>query len=120
MSSDLWCSDAGTGRPALLVHGGGTHGPLWTEDLEPLTATHRLVIPTRRGYPGSPPSPRDWSAHADDMVAVLDAAGIASAAVVAHSAGCIVALDLALRYPRRVERLVLLDPGVRLRSFTTL
>jgi pimeloyl-ACP methyl ester carboxylesterase len=103
----------------LVVHGGGTHGPLWAADLEPLTTTHRVIVPTRRGYPGSPPSPRDWSAHSDDMVHVLDAAGVGSAAVVGHSAGCIVALDLALRYPARVAQLVLLDPGVRLRSFTT-
>lgn len=119
MSSALWCSDAGTGRPVLVVHGAGTDGPAWSADLAPLTARHRVVVPSRRGYTGSPPSPRDWSAHTMDMIALLDAAGIGSAAVVAHSAGCIVALDLALRYRTRVERLVLLDPAVRLRSFLT-
>ena len=40
----------------LLIDGGGTHGPLWAADLEPLTATRRVIVPTRRGYPGSPPS----------------------------------------------------------------
>lgn len=115
----LWCSDRGTGPPVLVVHGAGSHGPMWASDLEGVTDTYRLIVPTRRGYPGSPPSPRDWSAHTEDMIGVLDSAQIVSAAVVAHSAGCIVALDLALRYPERVERLVLLDPGVCLRSFLT-
>jgi pimeloyl-ACP methyl ester carboxylesterase len=119
VASGLWRSDVGSGPPVLFIHGGGTHGPLWTDDLKDLSDTHRLIVPTRRGYPGSPPSPRDWSAHADDMAGVLDDCDVPSAAVVAHSAGCIVALDLALRHPERVERLVLLDPGVRLASFKT-
>jgi pimeloyl-ACP methyl ester carboxylesterase len=119
VGADVWCSDAGSGPPVLVVHGAGTHGPLWSEDLQPLTASHRLIVPTRRGYPGSPPSPRDWSAHTDEMVTLLDAVRVPSAAVVGHSAGCIVALDLALRYSSRVERLVLLDPAVRVRSFLT-
>ena len=119
MGADLWFSDTGTGPPVLFVHGAGTHGPLWTDDLQALAATHRVIVPTRRGYPGSPPSPQDWSAHGDDMAGVLDRAGVASAAVIGHSAGCIVALDLALRHPDRVERLVLLDPAVRTRSFVT-
>ncbi len=106
----------GTGSPVLVVHGAGSHGPIWADDLEPLTDTHRLIVPTRRGYPGSPPSPRDWSAHAEDMMSVLDSAGVESADVVGHGAGCIVVVDLALRHAERVKRLVLLDPALRLRE----
>jgi pimeloyl-ACP methyl ester carboxylesterase len=119
LRGELWCSDVGSGSPVLVVHGAGSHGPMWAADLESLTTSYRLIVPTRRGYPGSPPSPRDWNAHSRDMVAVLDARSVGSAAVVAHSGGCIVALDLAVRYPERVERVVLLDPVVRLRSFLT-
>lgn len=92
---------------------------MWAADLDALTDTHRIIVPTRRGYPGSPEAVGDWSVHTEDMVGVLDACGIESATILAHSAGSIVALDLALRHPDRVQRLVLLDPAVRLRSFLT-
>lgn len=110
----LWCSDKGNGAPVLFVHGASLHGPMWAAALEPLTDSHRVVVPTRRGYPGSPPPPRDWGAHTEDMIGVLDSHGIGSASVVGHGVGCVVALDLAIRHPERVERLVLLDATVRL------
>lgn len=42
---------------------------------------------------------------------VLDALGVESAAVVAHSYGAMVALAFAIRNPARVDRLVLVDPN---------
>jgi pimeloyl-ACP methyl ester carboxylesterase len=50
---------------------------------------------------------------ADHLVAWMDERGLARASLVGHSMGAAVALDLAARYPDRVERLVLADAAVR-------
>ncbi len=50
-------------------------------------------------------------AIADWIVALLDAAGAARAALVGHSLGALAALEAAARYPARVERLALIGPA---------
>lgn len=54
-------------------------------------------------------------AMADWIVALLDAAGVASAALVGHSMGSLVALECAARYPQRVRRLALLGTASPMR-----
>jgi pimeloyl-ACP methyl ester carboxylesterase len=49
----------------------------------------------------------DIEALADWTVAVLDAAGVAQAALVGHSMGSLIALEAAARHPQRVSRLVM-------------
>lgn len=46
------------------------------------------------------------------LVALLDAAGVSSAAVVGHSLGSLAGLELAARVPDRVRKLALLGPSV--------
>lgn len=50
----------------------------------------------------------DVQAHADWVLAVLDAAGIRQAALVGHSMGSLIALEAAGRAPQRVSQLVLI------------
>ncbi|MCU0466286.1 MAG: alpha/beta hydrolase, partial [Anaerolineae bacterium] len=53
--------------------------------------------------------------HAADLVALLDALDIEQIALVGHSMGGGIALTLALAYPERVARLVLVSTGARLK-----
>src|SRR5690606_32218554 len=55
--------------------------------------------------------PHSWDIEADDLAAVLDAAGVERACVVAGSNGCSAAARLALRHPERVARLLLSWPA---------
>jgi lipase len=107
----------GTGGPVVLA----AHG---------ITATHRafgalaeqlgeqvtLLAPDLRGRGRSNrvEGPCSMAAHADDLVAVLDHAGVARATIVGHSMGAFVAVVTAHRHPERVERLVLVDGGLPL------
>jgi pimeloyl-ACP methyl ester carboxylesterase len=57
--------------------------------------------------PGTPFTPDDL---ADDVVAAMDAAGVARAHLVGHSLGAYLALLLAARWPDRVRRVVAVAP----------
>jgi pimeloyl-ACP methyl ester carboxylesterase len=108
----------GTGRAPVVV---AAHG---------VTATHRsfralaeqlgdqvtVLAPDLRGRGRSNgvTGPFSMAAHADDLVAVLDHAGVRRATIVGHSMGAFVAVVTAHRHPERVERLVLVDGGLPL------
>jgi aminoacrylate hydrolase len=99
--------------PAVLLSSGlGGLGQFWQPQLPMLEETHRVVLYDHRGMGKSPrtlPPGYDIAAMAEDALAVLDAAGIASAAVVGHALGGAIGLEMALRAPGRVGRLVVVN-----------
>jgi 3-oxoadipate enol-lactonase len=103
--------DEGTGRAVVLLHAGIADRRMWTPLAGRLAPTHRVVRYDLRGYGESTP-PVSSFAHHDDLVGLLDAAGIERATVVGCSFGGAVALDTALAHPDRVEALVLLGSAV--------
>lgn len=99
----------GAGRPILVVHGtpGGYDQGLAAGRLLDL-ATFRIIAPSRPGYLRTPlETGRTPAAQADAVAALLDCLALPQVAVVALSAGGPLALELALRHPQRVSRLVL-------------
>lgn len=62
------------------------------------------------GRSGTPPRALGIAELAEALLAWLDAAGIERAPLVANSLGCQAAVELAVREPERVERLVLVGP----------
>jgi pimeloyl-ACP methyl ester carboxylesterase len=93
------------GTPVLFLH--GTPGSRVLGRLFDDVARKRccrIVAPDRPGYGRSDPAPDAAVADvADDLVAVLDHAGVDSAPVVGFSGGAAVAVALAGRHPDRVE-----------------
>ena len=106
-------AQAGEGPSVLIVHGvlGGYDFGVDTGRRN-LPPGYQIVAPSRFGYFGSPP-PADPSpaAQADAFAALLDHLGIDALPVVAFSAGSSSAVQLALRHPDRVSRLVLISPN---------
>jgi pimeloyl-ACP methyl ester carboxylesterase len=99
----------GNGEPLLLVHGLGYARWGWEPVVDALADEHEVVLFDNRGIgesdaPGGPYSVRML---AEDAVAVLDAAGLKRVHVIGTSLGGMVALQLALDWPERVDRLVL-------------
>jgi pimeloyl-ACP methyl ester carboxylesterase len=98
--------------PVLLLHGLGVGGVVWQAFARRLLPHLAAVAPDLRGH-GQSDAPPDGYAPADyagDLVGVFDDLGIASAPVVGHSLGALVALALADLQPELVQWLVLLDP----------
>ena len=111
--------DEGSGQPVVFVHGVGTSGELWERDLSPLARECRLVVYDRRGYGASSESPRDWQAHREDAIGLIEALRAAPAVLVGYSGGSMIALDLALERPDLVTSLVLVDPAFNLKRCLT-
>lgn len=107
--------ETGTGSPVLLIHGLGYGRWGWGPLVERLATRFRVVTFDNRGIGGSskPEGPYTASEMASDALAVLDAAGLERAHVVGTSLGGMIAQELTLAHPERVNRLVLLSttPG---------
>jgi pimeloyl-ACP methyl ester carboxylesterase len=105
------CID-GSGPPVVLVHGLAVSSRYFAPLIRELARTRTVVAPDLPGYGRSatPPRPLDIPELADALDEWLDLTGVAPAPLVANSVGCQVAVDLALRRPERITRLVLLGP----------
>jgi non-heme chloroperoxidase len=98
------------GTPVLLLHGVTDSWRSFETVLPHLPASIRAFAITQRGHGGSS-KPDGGYAYADfaaDIAAFLDARGLASATIVGHSMGGLVAQRVAYAYPARVRGLVLL------------
>lgn len=102
------------GPPLVLLHGGGTTAATWFANVAAFARRHRVYAVDRIGEPGrslrGERPPRGVGDLLGWLDGVLDGLGIDSAAVCGHSYGGWIALTYALHAPRRVGRLVLLDP----------
>jgi pimeloyl-ACP methyl ester carboxylesterase len=107
----------GTGEPLLCVPGGPGRASEYLEDLAGLAAVRQLLRVDLRGTGLSPlPEDRDSLAFprlADDLEVIRESQGIDAIDLVAHSAGCFVALAYAAKYPQRLRRVVLVTPSAR-------
>lgn len=92
--------------PAILfVHAGVATRVMWDPQFTVLADDHRVIRYDTRGYGESPGEDVPYS-EVDDLVAVLDAAGVARAVLVGASRGGRFALDATLAHPDRVAGLV--------------
>jgi pimeloyl-ACP methyl ester carboxylesterase len=111
---DVRDSGPADGEPVVLLHGFPQDSRAF-DRLSPVlhSAGLRTLAPDQRGYsPGARPAGR--SAYAlrevvDDVLALLDAAGLSSAHVVGHDWGGIAAWALAAWHPWRVRTLTALS-----------
>jgi pimeloyl-ACP methyl ester carboxylesterase len=103
----------GSGRPLLLLHGAymtaDTMGPL----LPGLAQTHQVIAPEMQGHGHTADidRPLTYEQMADDTAALLRQLEIESADVVGYSMGGGIALQLAIRHPALVRKLVLASAG---------
>lgn len=109
--TDLYWEARGSGPAILLIAGTPGDGGQFEAVVEGLCADHLVIAYDRRGTSRSARSPQ-WSEtsvaeQADDAASVLTRVGVSSASVFGTSNGAAVALELALRHPERVSRLVI-------------
>jgi pimeloyl-ACP methyl ester carboxylesterase len=118
--------ELGEGPPLLFVHGLSGSWPNWLEQLpvfadrsretlasgeHPRFGQHRVIALDLPGFGRSPmpTEPISISGYARILDALLGKLGVSAAAVVGNSMGGFVAAELAIGFPERVERLVLVS-----------
>jgi len=105
----------GVGDPIVLLHGVGMNKAFWAPQIEDLARDCHVIACDLLGHGDSalPPAGAGLAAYGDAVLAVLDRLEIANANVVGHSLGALIAIDLALRHPQRVSRLVAMNAVYR-------
>jgi pimeloyl-ACP methyl ester carboxylesterase len=102
----------GRGTPVLFIHGLGSSGYLeWRFNLEATAARHRIFAPDLPGFGRSEkPRARYGIPYFTRFIdRYMEGRGLRSAAVIGASLGGRVALELALKHPQRVNKLVLVN-----------
>jgi 3-oxoadipate enol-lactonase len=99
----------GRGSPLVLVQGVGIGRWGWEPVADRLARRFQVVTIDNRGVGASDTSPGHFTIRSmtKDVLAVLDHAGIQQASVLGTSLGGMMAQELALAHPERVDRLVL-------------
>jgi len=99
-----------TGEAIIFLHGYSDSWFSFSRVLPLLSPEYHAFALTERGHGDSdkPECCYTLDDYAADVDAFMDAVGIEEATLVGHSAGTIIAPRVALNYPRRVSRLVLI------------
>lgn len=108
--------DVGEGEPVLLVHGFPDTHAVWREQIPALVAAgYRVIAPDTRGCGDSQLLPRvaDYQIQhlVTDLVALLDVLGLVKVKLVAHDWGAVIAWQLVMAHPQRIERYIALSVG---------
>ena len=103
----------GTGRPLVLLPGGGDTAHVFDDFAPKLTSDFHVYGITRRGFgeSGFAPLTAGSDTFGDDVLAVLDALKLESPVLAGHSIGGQELSSIGTRYPNRVAGLVYLDAG---------
>ncbi|HXF54158.1 MAG TPA: alpha/beta hydrolase [Hyphomicrobiaceae bacterium] len=107
--------EAGTGRPAILIHGAslGSSLDVWRRNLAPLAANGvRAIAYDQPGF-GLTDDPPEWGLgyRTAFILRFMDALRLDRAALVGHSQSGAMAVELALSQPDRVSHVVVLGTG---------
>jgi len=99
--------------PLILLHGFPESHRTWRHQMLALAINHYVIAPDQRGF-GESSRPEGVSNYAPqllmaDVVALADALGVETFTLIGHDWGGALAWGAALRYPRRVRRLALLN-----------
>ncbi|NCP18994.1 MAG: 3-oxoadipate enol-lactonase [Erythrobacter sp.] len=110
-----WRQHGAAGQPVLLLLNSiGTDMTVWDRCVPHLSAHFRLIRMDTRGH-GASDAPRgdyDMALLARDVASVMNAAGVESARVAGVSLGAMIAMQLALDHPQRVDALGLVCTSV--------
>jgi pimeloyl-ACP methyl ester carboxylesterase len=99
---------SGTGTPLVVLHGAYMNIPDMGAIIPKLARTHRVYALELQGHGRTPDidRPITYPNLADDVAAFMDAVGLQKADVFGYSMGAITGLQLAIRHPAKVNKLV--------------
>ena len=101
--------EKGQGKPLILLHGNGEDSSYFVYQVAYFSRFYRVIAIDTRGHGQSPRGTAPFSIQqfAEDLRGFLDQHEIPKAHILGFSDGGNIALTFALRYPERVDRLIL-------------
>ena len=111
---ELYAREFGQGNPVIILHGLFGFSDNWQTIAKSLSEHHLVVTPDLRNHGRSfHDDTHNYPVMAEDIRAFMEQHWMFSAALIGHSMGGKVAMQLALEHPDMVERLVVVDiaPG---------
>ncbi|KAI9155725.1 Epoxide hydrolase [Paramyrothecium foliicola] len=107
----------GQGPLMVLLHGFPDNSSTWNQQVAEFSKTHTVVCPTLRGYPPSdiPPITEEaynLTAVVGDILAILDHFDAPKAIVGGHDFGGAAMQMLAMLYPERVSKLIIINSPI--------
>jgi len=110
---------SGQGDPLIVLHGAYMNIPSMGAIIPKLAATHRVYALEFQGHGRTTDvdRPITYANLADDVAAFMDALGLAKADVFGYSMGAEAGLQLAIRHPGKVTKLVVASAAYDLRGW---
>lgn len=115
----MYYEEAGSGDPLVLVMGLGGDLQAWALQVPALASHFRVITFDNRGAgrTSAPDRPYSIAGMADDLGRLLDHLGIEKAHILGFSMGGYIAQEFALKYPARVDRLILLATAAHIDGY---
>lgn len=105
----LYYTEKGFGPPLILLHGNGEDGSYFKFQTEYFSENYRVIAVDTRGHGKSPRGEKPFTIRqfAEDLYDFMEEKKIERADILGFSDGGNTALIFALRYPHKVNRLIL-------------
>jgi 3-oxoadipate enol-lactonase len=115
-SSELYYQETGCGYPLILLHGLGSSGGDWWFQTPAFAPHFHVILPNLRGHKHSSTlrGPISMYTLAADIAQLMEALEIPQAHVLGLSLGGLVGQVLAIDFPAKVNRLILVNTFARL------
>lgn len=108
---DIHYLTGGQGYPLVIIHGGANGSETWMGNVPELTKNYTVYLPDLPGFGHSQPIDGDY--YIPELVGFVDnfshTLGLNSFHLMGHSVGGGVALNYVIKFPRKVNKLVLVS-----------
>ncbi len=103
----------GKGKQILCVHGITANSRFWDCLASALSPHHKVIAMDLRGRGLSDKPPKGYSIgrHCKDILALMKDQNLERPVLMGHSLGAFISLVFAARYPKKIDRLILVDGG---------
>lgn len=100
--------EKGRGKPLILLHGNGEDGSYFEHQIDCFSADYRVIAIDTRGHGQSPRGEKPFTIKqfAEDLHDFMEEKGMEKATLLGFSDGGNIALTFALKYPEKVERMI--------------
>lgn len=100
--------EQGQGLPLILLHGNGEDSNYFVHQISHFSSKYRIIAIDTRGHGKSPRGDKTFTIKqfAEDLNDFMNEKGIAKAILLGFSDGGNIALEFALKYPEKVDKMI--------------